>query len=242
VLDELLGECPHAGVDLVGGDDLVDEASCPRLLGRDEPRGEDELLQARRSEQIQEPRVGLDRQAVAERAGDGRAEPRVRGGDAQVTGGGDAEATTYRETLDLGDDRFSYGGEPRHAPVAVALVGDAVCGRREHLELTDVGAGHEGPAPGPAQHEHPHGVVRVHHVACLLEAFVHAPGERVARLRAVEGQGDNGTVAGDEDLAGIHGPWPSSRGTGRDGRIARALAQHGRSWPGAGTSAPCRGA
>ena len=94
----------------VGRHDLVDEAGGERLVGGEQPRREDQLLQARRPEQVQVARVGLHRQAVAERARDRRAEARVRRRDAQVGAGGDAEAAADREALDLRDDRLPDAG------------------------------------------------------------------------------------------------------------------------------------
>jgi hypothetical protein len=76
-----------------------------RLVGGHQSRGEDQLLQPRRADQLQVARVGAHRQAVAERARDRRAEARVGSRDAQVAAGGDAEAAADREALDLRDHR-----------------------------------------------------------------------------------------------------------------------------------------
>src|SRR6185369_4274601 len=101
-------------------------------------------------------------QAVAEGARDGKAEARLRGGDADVAHRGDGEAAAHREALDLRDDRLAHALEPSRAPLPLALVLDAVLRRPEALELADVGAGHERLAARSPQHEDPHGIVGIH--------------------------------------------------------------------------------
>jgi hypothetical protein len=56
----------------------VHEAGSEGFFGRHEPGGEDQLLEARRPEQIDVARTGLHRQAVAEGARDRRAEAGIR--------------------------------------------------------------------------------------------------------------------------------------------------------------------
>jgi hypothetical protein len=90
---------------------------------------------------------------------------------------------------------------PCRAPLALALVLDAVLRRPEALELADVGAGHERLAARSPQHEDPHGVVGVHILGGLVQALVHVPRHGVARFRPIEGQGDHGVLALDEDFA-----------------------------------------
>gem|GEM_PF-1030006 len=94
--------------------------------------------------------------------------------------------------------------------LAVALVPDPILGCFEALELPDVGAGHEGLAPGAAEDEDADGVVGVHLLAGLVEPLVHVPRQRVAGFGAVEGERHHGALAGDEDFAllrrlGCHG-------------------------------------
>jgi len=102
--------------------------------------------------------------------------------------------------LDLGDHRLAHRLEARDALVAVALVGNAVLGPVEDLELADVRPRHERLAARAAKHEHAHRVVGVHLLADLVEPIVHAPGQGVARLGAIEGQRDHRPVAGHEGL------------------------------------------
>jgi hypothetical protein len=111
VRGDRLGELAHARCDALGGNDLVDEPGGERLVGRQQPRREDQLLQPRRPEQVEVARVRLHRQAVAERARDRRAEARVGRRDAQVGAGGDAEAAADRKALDLRDHGLSTARE-----------------------------------------------------------------------------------------------------------------------------------
>src|SRR5262249_31047578 len=151
----LEGDGLDARLDLRRGHDLVHEARRVRLLRRDEPRAHDHLLDARRPEELHAARVVLHGEAVTERARDGEAEARLRGSDADVAHGGDGEPAPHREPLDLGDDRLAHALEARRAPLAIALVLEAVLRRLEALELTDVGASYEGLAARAPQHKDP---------------------------------------------------------------------------------------
>ena len=87
----------------------------------------------------------------------------------------------------------------------VALVGEAVLGGLEDLELADVGAGHEGLAAGAAQDEDAHGIVGIHLLADLEQPLVHGPGHGVAGLRPIEGERHDRSVSGDERVRGVQG-------------------------------------
>src|SRR6266478_1538 len=200
---DLLGHGLHPRLEPGRGHDLVDEARGMRLLGRDEPRPHDHLLHARGAEELDAARVVFHREAVAERACDGKAEARLRCSDSDVADRGDREAPTHRVAFDLRDDGLADALQPARSPLAVALVLDAVLRGLEALELADVGAGHEGLAPRAAQHEDTDRVVGVHLFAGLVQPLVHVPRQGVAGFGAIEGQRYHRTFAGDEDLARV---------------------------------------
>jgi hypothetical protein len=145
--------------------------------------------------------VGRHREAVAEGAGDRQAEAGLGCCNAQIRPGGDAEPAADGDPLDLCDDRLAHPGDPARALVVVALVREAVLGAAKFRELADVAAGDERLAARALEHEDPYRVVRVDLLADFVEPLVHAPGHGVARLGAVEGDGDDRAVARDEDLA-----------------------------------------
>src|ERR1700730_15040478 len=172
-----------------------------RLLPRDEARSHDHLLDARRAEELYAARVILHREAIAERPRDGEAEARLRGRDTNIADGRDGEAAAHGKALDLGDDGLAHALEASGTPLALALVLDALLGGPEALELADIGAGYEGFATRPAQHEQPDGVVGVHLLGGLVEPLVHVPGHRIACFGSVGGQRHHGALAMDEDFA-----------------------------------------
>jgi len=130
----------------------------------------------------------------------GKPKREVRRGDADVAHGGDGEAAATANP-----STCAMTGLPRargvRAPLPLALVLDAVLRRAEALELTDVRAGDEGLAARPAQHEDPDGVVGIHFLGGLVQALVHIPRHGIAGFGPVEGQGDYGVLAIDEDFA-----------------------------------------
>src|SRR5215208_5399666 len=193
----------HPFIQFLAHHDLRREARCQRLLGREHPGGEDEGLRARRPDERHEPRVVLDGEAVSQSSGYGHPELRLRGADAQVAHGGDAQASPDGVAVDHGDGRLVYRFQPPDDALHPLLVGDAVLARLELQELLDVRAGHERLLPRPTQHEHTNIVVGVDRLAALIERVVHLPGHRVARLGPVEGDGGYRFPALKEKLVGL---------------------------------------
>src|SRR5439155_17430963 len=145
------------------------------LRRREEAGGEDEVLEPRGPEEVEEAGVRLHGETVPERPRDGGPEARVGGRDPEVARGGDAKAAPDGEPLDLGDDRLPDRFQPADPAIAVALVGDAGLRRLEDAELADVGAGHEGLSAGPAEDQDPDPVVGVDLLAGPGQALVHVP-------------------------------------------------------------------
>src|SRR5215472_19363557 len=108
VAGDLEGDGLDPRLDLRRGHDIVHEASGVRLRRRDEPGPHDHLLHAGGAEELHAARVVLHGEAVAEGARDGKAEARLRGGDADVAYGGDGEAAPNREALDLCNNGLAH--------------------------------------------------------------------------------------------------------------------------------------
>src|SRR6185437_9222935 len=71
------------------GQHLADEAERLRLRRVDKARREDEVLDARRTDERREARIITHRETIAEGARDRKADAQTGCGDAQVAGGGD---------------------------------------------------------------------------------------------------------------------------------------------------------
>jgi hypothetical protein len=92
------------------------------------------------------------------------------------------------DALDLCDRRLGDALDSVEHVIEPLFVLESILPIREGLELRDVGPGDERFAAGAAQHQDPDRVVAIDALACVDERFVHRPGHRVARLRAVEGE------------------------------------------------------
>ena len=129
-------------VDVVGRDDLVDDAKRQRLVGLDEPSGVDDVLGLARADQA--------RQSLrAAGAGDDAeldlrlADLDVVTGDSPVRGEGKLEAAAERVSGDRGDDRLRDGRDLGQGPGQLgAELRDLGVAARRHL--LDVGATGEG--------------------------------------------------------------------------------------------------
>src|SRR5690606_26926396 len=134
-----------------------------------------------------ESRQVARREAVAEGARDGEAELQVARGEADVAGGGDAGAAAG-----AGSGQRRYRRQRPALYRAQPLV-DAPFGAKrvlrslEATKLGDVGAGGKGLVAGAAQHQGASVALVRRGLADLRQALVHGEGERVARLRPVEG-------------------------------------------------------
>ncbi len=166
-----------------GAHDLVDEARGERLLRRSRRRArQDQLLHDGRAQQVHEARVASPWRGSC-RACARWATPNCASGVAMRMSQQAAMSKpppTAKPWIWAITGFFTRSSRSERA-VAVALVGEALLGGLEHLELADVGAGHEGLAAGAAQDQDAHAVVGVHQVARLEQALVHGPRHRVAR-------------------------------------------------------------
>src|SRR5262249_62070578 len=88
--------------------------------------------------------------------------------------------------------------------VHLGLVGDAVLGTAEGLELADIGAGDEGLAAGAAKHRNPQPVFAADARTGRAELLVHAPSHGVARRRPVEDHRRDVAVAAIAHLSIAH--------------------------------------
>jgi hypothetical protein len=210
VVAELARELLHPRFDPAGRHDLVDEPGRSSLLGREESRGEEEVLHPGRAERVQETRGGIHRDAVAEGSGDRRSEPRVGRRQPEIAHGHDLESAARGIALHLGDHRFRHPLEPVDPAIQIPLVLETVGGGAESGELADVGAGRECLPAGAAQHEHADGVVGVDLLTRPVESLVHGPRERVARFGTVERERDDRAVARHQHFVG-HGASRGSR-------------------------------
>ena len=132
----------------------------------------------------------IDRQLPSVRA-IGKPNFAVCGADAQVAAGRDARAAAGAGAGDRGDRRHPAALEVAENPVDAGLVLERVLRRLEGAELRDVGAGRERLVAGAGEdHDLDRGIV-VHLAADLGHALVHREGERIARLRPVEGDAGN---------------------------------------------------
>ena len=131
---------------------------------------------------------------LPERGGDGHAEAHVGTRHAQVAAQGEGRATTGAGAADHRDGRFGHAFQSlTHSGCCCARTS----GRRrggERVELGDVGAGDKGAVAGTAQHQHRDAVVGVDVLAAGIQALVHRPGQRVARVRAIEGEKGDGAA------------------------------------------------
>src|SRR5437588_1565031 len=168
--------------------DLVQEPDLLRLLRLDQPGREEHLLGAGRAHQLHEQVQGGHREAVAEGARDGNAEPGAGRADPEVAGAGDGEPAACAGAADGGDGGDADTTEGADLALHPLLVLDRILLRLEALELRDVGPGDEGLVPGAGQHHAAQGVVLVGFARDLTEPVVHGEGHRIARLRPVEGQ------------------------------------------------------
>ena len=109
-LGELRGPRHRLGVHLVGGHDPVHQADGERLVGLDEPAGEDHVLRPARTDQPGQPLGAAGARDDAEQDL-GLAEHRVVGGDPDVGAQRQLAAAAERVAGDRRDDRL---GDPRH--------------------------------------------------------------------------------------------------------------------------------
>src|SRR5579872_3490679 len=77
-----------------------EQADVESLLGADQPGGENQVFDPRWPNQGGEPADARHRQAIAERAGDGKADPRGLGADAQIAAGGNRTTTARAGAAD----------------------------------------------------------------------------------------------------------------------------------------------
>ena len=89
--------------------DAVHEAERCGFGDVEQPAGEEQVLRARRTDEIDEPREVGGREAVAERAGDRDAEARGRRTDAHIAGQRDHAAAAGGDAVDLRDGRHRAG-------------------------------------------------------------------------------------------------------------------------------------
>src|SRR5206468_1241668 len=94
---------------------------------------------------------------------------------------------TGAETGDRGDRGHAAALDGIEDAIHLALVGDAVLATLELLELGDVGAGGKGLVAGAGDHQRLDLAGLGHSAADLGHALVHGESERIACLRAVEG-------------------------------------------------------
>ena len=181
-------ERPHCAIEVVSGNQAVDEAEALCFLARDQAAGEQNILRDARIHQVEQPGAGGRRQAVAERPGDRDAEARVGRGDAQVACKRDRAAAAGGHALHLRDGRLGHPLEPIEHAIEPLLVLHAVVSIGEVLKLCDVGAGDERLAAGAAQHQDAQRRVAVDALAGVDERLVHLPRHGVARVGTIEGQ------------------------------------------------------
>ncbi len=191
-------------IEILRRDDLADEAAGQRLVGGQVLGEQQHAFCSRRPERRHQPRVVLDRQAVAERARDRHAEARRRRRDPQVATGRDRQPAADREAFDRGKRRERQRLDRGEVALHLAFVGDAVLAGAERLELRDVGAGDERLAAGAAEHRDAQVRLGTHACADFAELLVHVPGHGVARRRAVEDHGGDLAVAAVADFAVRH--------------------------------------
>ena len=132
-------------VHLVGGQHPVDHADRQRLVGLDEPAGEDQVLGAARADQAGQPLGAAHARDHAEQHL-GLAEGGVVGGEAYVGAEGQLAATAEGVAGDGRDHRLGDPGHRLHAGLE-ALGGAHHVAVRHRGHLLDVGAGGEGPLP-----------------------------------------------------------------------------------------------
>ena len=167
-------------------DDLAEQADAGGFFGADQPRGENEILHPRRSDQCGEPADIRHRQAIAERARDRKAEFGRPGADANIAARRDPGAAAGAGAVDRGDRRHAAGLELAEHPVDAGFVVERVLRRGEFAELVDVGAGGEGLVAGALEHQHLDRTVPIGLLANLRQPLVHREREGVAGLRPVE--------------------------------------------------------
>ena len=187
----------------VGGDDFVDEADAEGFGGVDHGAGEDHF----------ERGAGADEagQALgAAVAGDeaeldlGLAEAGGRGGEAQGAGHGEFAAAAEGEAVDAGDDGLAEGLDA--AEDAVGAAGEEFAGGVVGFgEFADIGAGGEGFAASAAEQHHADGVVDGESGEEFVELAEHGGVEGVEDLGAVEGDGGDAVVDGEQQCFVGHG-------------------------------------
>src|SRR5260221_689508 len=104
------------------GRELHHQSRGERLIGLDQPRAEHDLLDQRRPDEIDQPRITGERQTIAQGARDGKAELDGARGDAQVAARGDARAAAGAGAGDRGDRR---GTSRSHRPIAAMSISSA---------------------------------------------------------------------------------------------------------------------
>src|SRR6266545_6752330 len=214
VAGDVLGQLLGTRLESLGLDDLVEHAQREPFLSADESGGEDQLFGARRSDERHESVVVLRRQRVPERARYRHAEPHVGAGQAHVTAHGKRGAAADARATNHGDSWFLHAFEARAVLVVVALVIQRIFGRIERLELRDVGARNERFVACATQHQDAHTLVVVDVLAAGVEAFVHRPGQRIARFGSVERQVRDGATSFIEQVFGRRDELGGRRGHG----------------------------
>ena len=161
------------------------EADRRRFARVEQSAGEQQILGARESEVLDQPRAVLDRQRVTERPRDGHAKAGTGRAHAKVARQRDRAPGARGHAFHLGDGGHCDLLEPGETRFEAPLVGETVLARCEPGKLPDVGPGAED-AANRADDEHAYGGVAVHAFAGVNERVVHCPRHGVAGSRAIE--------------------------------------------------------
>ena len=185
---------PHTERLSVSGDDLVDETDAEGFGSVDHGAGEDHLEGSAGADQARQA-LGA---AVARDKAEldlGLAEAGGGGGEAQGAGHGKFASAAEGKAVDAGDDGLSEGLNA--AEDAVGTPGELLAIRGLD-EFANVGAGGEGFAASAAQEDHADGVVEGESGEEFVELTHHDGVEGVKDRGAVEGNGGDAFVDGEQ--------------------------------------------
>ena len=207
------GELGRLGGQVRGGDRPVDDAEVRGLRPGDHIGGEVEFPRLGRADQVgQEIAAAI----VPRRAdlGEGRGQLGVRRGDAKVAGERHGQARARGGPGDDGQRRLGHLVQPaaelHPAAQAVDPLVEGGCGDAGFPpgdEALHVTPGAEGPA-GPGQHHHPDRRIESETRPRRRQGGQQLPGQGIARLGPVEGQGGHAILEGFDELIG-HGAFPA---------------------------------
>src|SRR6266571_2215230 len=167
--------------------DLVQQTELEGFVGIQQPRGENEVLYARRTDERRQPAETGHGQAVAERPRDRKSEPRRPRRNPQIAAGRDRRTAAGTRAGDGCNGRNAASLERGEDPIDLRFVVERVLRRLEGAKLIDVRARGKRLVALAGQNQGPERPVGVGGVADFLEALVHRKGERVSRLGSIEG-------------------------------------------------------